>query len=516
MFEEITQADLVNKGVEGLPDTPNLETAEMQRKFDEITKEVIVPKFNALIQKLNNDLGSDIKMIDPKDDTSKTLSALIGEIEDEVGLNTADRHNHANKALLDSLTAILFEAYNRLVTMLAGVNSVTDVVTNDTTVIPSGKAIVDFVQQMGGGDMLKEVYDTDNDGVVDNADALNGHPDTYFATVTALQALGSLITALQSLVLAVGTSESTPADTWTALQALKGQNIARLQMNALGDAKIFKSADGGSTWDGGSPVGGDKSDLATIEPGTTATAPYAAGDHVVVNNVYHEVTAAIAIGDTFVEGTNIDVKTVGGEITALNQNLTKWSPLTDTLWVNVNGVWTDTHVKMWLNTTTLFTPEVGYNQALFGNVVTSQTHGSHAYAPTMNFTVNPTNLDYTTKSSNADNHSTDHASNAWYVHSNAVDLTRFSKLFIKGSLSSSSTSQYFQMEDSIVYFGIRNQNDQDTILWTSGNKQQGEIDLELDLTQYNDYYRFFVETYATPRNYGTMTTTALLTEVYFS
>ena len=326
MFEEITQADLVNKGVEGLPDTPNLETAEMQRKFDEITKEVIVPKFNALIQKLNNDLGSDISMIDPKDDTSKTLSALIGEIEEEVGLNTDDRHNHANKALLDSLTAILFEGYNRLVTMLAGVNSVTDVVTNDTTVLPSGKAIVDFVQQMGGGDMLKEVYDTDNDGVVDNADALNGHPDTYFATVTALQALNTLVTALQSLVLAVGTSESTPADTWTALQALKGQNIARLQMNALGDAKIFKSADGGSTWDGGSPVGGDKSDLATIEPGTTATAPYAAGDHVVVNNVYHEVTAAIAIGDTFVEGTNIDVKTVGGEITALNQNLTTLYP----------------------------------------------------------------------------------------------------------------------------------------------------------------------------------------------
>lgn len=190
--------------------------------------------------------------------------------------------------------------------------------------------------------------------------------------------------------------------------------------------------------------------------------------------------------------------------------------MTDTLWVNVNGVWTDTHVKMWLNTTTLFTPEAGYNQTLFGNVVKSQTHGSHAYAPTMNFTVNPTNLDYKTESSNADNYSTDHAATAWYVHSNAVDLTRFSKLFIKGSLSSSSTSQYFQMEDSIVYFGIRNQNNQDTILWTSGNKQQGEIDLELDLTQYNDYYRFFVKTYATPRNYGTMTTTALLTEVYFS
>lgn len=91
--------------------------------------------------------------------------------------------------------------------------------------------------------------------------------------------------------------------------------------------------------------GGSDENLARVEEGTTATAPYAAGEHVVVNGVYHLVTAAIAIGDAFEEGTNIDVKTVGEEITALNQNLTKINTTTKTLWGYINGVWVDLHIR---------------------------------------------------------------------------------------------------------------------------------------------------------------------------
>ena len=36
----------------------------------------------------------------------------------------------------------------------------------------------------GKGDMLKATYDADGDGVVDNANALNGHEDSYFAKAT--------------------------------------------------------------------------------------------------------------------------------------------------------------------------------------------------------------------------------------------------------------------------------------------------------------------------------------------
>ena len=51
---KITEADLVNKGVVGLPDTPALSTMEMQEKFDEIALDVIVPKHNGLIDELED------------------------------------------------------------------------------------------------------------------------------------------------------------------------------------------------------------------------------------------------------------------------------------------------------------------------------------------------------------------------------------------------------------------------------------------------------------------------------
>lgn len=57
-FTKITDSDLANKGVVGLPDTPNLSTGEMQRKFDEIATDVIVPKFNELAEELD-DIGLD-------------------------------------------------------------------------------------------------------------------------------------------------------------------------------------------------------------------------------------------------------------------------------------------------------------------------------------------------------------------------------------------------------------------------------------------------------------------------
>ena len=53
-FNKITSDDTQNKGVTGLPDTPNLSTADMQKKFDELSLSVIIPKFNALIDDLIN------------------------------------------------------------------------------------------------------------------------------------------------------------------------------------------------------------------------------------------------------------------------------------------------------------------------------------------------------------------------------------------------------------------------------------------------------------------------------
>lgn len=52
-FTKITAEDLANKGVIGLPDTPNLSTQAMQEKLDEIALDVIVPSFNNLVDELD-------------------------------------------------------------------------------------------------------------------------------------------------------------------------------------------------------------------------------------------------------------------------------------------------------------------------------------------------------------------------------------------------------------------------------------------------------------------------------
>ena len=53
-FTKITAEDTANKGVVGLPDTPNLSTQAMQEKFDELATDVIIPKFNNLIDELDD------------------------------------------------------------------------------------------------------------------------------------------------------------------------------------------------------------------------------------------------------------------------------------------------------------------------------------------------------------------------------------------------------------------------------------------------------------------------------
>lgn len=51
-FEKITEADTNGKGNVGRPDTPGVSSAEMQRILDELPREVIIPKFNGLVEAL--------------------------------------------------------------------------------------------------------------------------------------------------------------------------------------------------------------------------------------------------------------------------------------------------------------------------------------------------------------------------------------------------------------------------------------------------------------------------------
>lgn len=55
---KIEAADLTNKGVKGLPRKPSLSYTEMQDKFDELVRDVVVEKFNSLSGELDEIVGN--------------------------------------------------------------------------------------------------------------------------------------------------------------------------------------------------------------------------------------------------------------------------------------------------------------------------------------------------------------------------------------------------------------------------------------------------------------------------
>jgi hypothetical protein len=107
-------------------------------------------------------------------DTYKITSADRADkgvtgLPDTPGLSTGDM-----QARFDSLGNLSIAKFNALVDCVGGG------ITNDDTKLPTMADIVAYVVAMGGGDMTKAVYDTDDNGVVDNSEALEGHNALYF------------------------------------------------------------------------------------------------------------------------------------------------------------------------------------------------------------------------------------------------------------------------------------------------------------------------------------------------
>ena len=58
-FTKIDAKDYDGKGVTGLPDIPRLDTLDMQKKFDELSRDVAFPKHNALVDELEGETAAD-------------------------------------------------------------------------------------------------------------------------------------------------------------------------------------------------------------------------------------------------------------------------------------------------------------------------------------------------------------------------------------------------------------------------------------------------------------------------
>ena len=94
--------------------------------------------------------------------------------KDEVAANTAARHSHANKAVLDGVSAAKVTAWDGKLDKSGGTMTGTLTLSGAPTAdlhAATKKYVDDSMAAAGNGDMLKSVYDTDGDGVVDRAAA---------------------------------------------------------------------------------------------------------------------------------------------------------------------------------------------------------------------------------------------------------------------------------------------------------------------------------------------------------
>lgn len=135
-FDRITDGDLLGKGNLGRPDTPGVDTTEMQRILDELPREVLVPAFNRLAGQLEAasaaaSLGADVPAGLPED-TPATVQGTL-----EAVLTQADTHA-AHKDNPHGVTAAQTGAYTKAETE---------------------EAISRRVVEIGAGDMAQAIYD---------------------------------------------------------------------------------------------------------------------------------------------------------------------------------------------------------------------------------------------------------------------------------------------------------------------------------------------------------------------
>ena len=270
-FTKITTSDLSGKGVVGLPDTPQLTTEEMQQKFDELALSVLVPAFNGLVSELGaQSAASNIGISLPEEfEVDSNIAAIINWMLSDISESDQLRHSHANKAVLDLITLAVKLGYDRLVTLFSDITEISDMVKNSADSIPTGKAISEYISELGGGDMLKAVYDTDNSGVVDNSEKLGGQLPSFYQKATD----GTLQTEDKTIPGAIN-------------------EVREMAEN------------------GGKNLIGDE---------FSSTKSYSAGDYAIKDNILYKFTEDKAVGEW--DATKVESTTVDNELGGLNAKI---------------------------------------------------------------------------------------------------------------------------------------------------------------------------------------------------
>lgn len=151
-FTTITNAELVGKGVKSLPDTPDMAASELKARFDSLG-DLCVSHIRTLIDELQattaaTSIGANLpEGISGASDVQSILDGLAAIVTQLEELS----HTHANKTILDTLTAEDKAKYDSTALKLDSVTSVEAIVHNSNAEIPTSKAVIDYVNSRLGG-----------------------------------------------------------------------------------------------------------------------------------------------------------------------------------------------------------------------------------------------------------------------------------------------------------------------------------------------------------------------------
>lgn len=211
-FTKIEASEIVGRKISELPDVPELTAEDLKRRFDAISQDVIIPKFNNLVDELEAETGADnIGIAVPEGlEAENKLSAVIAGLAVWAKLAFEAKHSHDNEDVLALFTEEVKSSYDKLVSLFMGITHVSDIVSNSSEIIPTGKAIAEYAMTLGAGDMVRAVYDADDNGVIDDSERLGGHLPEHYATAEDVTAIDDELKKITSL-----SQFEIPASSWT-------------------------------------------------------------------------------------------------------------------------------------------------------------------------------------------------------------------------------------------------------------------------------------------------------------
>ena len=181
-FTTITDNELINMGVTGLPDTPELSTEEMQAQFDEYPQ-FLKDKFKTHIEEEEaNTAAANIGAEIPEEldnVSTEKIQPILNELATRVK-NQKDWQDAADENF--SPTELNTGAFHADAT---NVTVPTMLITDVSGNAASTEFVDNKMQAIGAGDMAKSTYDPNNRGMVETAYKVG---DSYVESITESEA----------------------------------------------------------------------------------------------------------------------------------------------------------------------------------------------------------------------------------------------------------------------------------------------------------------------------------------